>query len=95
MVQFPKAPRDADRPEPIAKVTPELPEDRGRRIRGRLHSAGRIEAIDGLEQTDGGDLDEVVNGLAAIGEPAGQSGGPWGMRKDQPFAQCQILRLPV
>ena len=94
MVQFPKPPRDANRPEPIAKVTPELPEDRGRRIRGELHTAGWIEAIDGLEQTDGRDLDKVVNGLAAIGEPAGQRGGPWGMRKDQMFAQCLILRLP-
>jgi len=95
IVQFPKPPRDADRPAPVAEVAPDLPDDRDRGIREKLHAAGRIEAIDRVEQSDRGDLDEVVDGLATIGELAGQIGCPWGMREHQLVAQRPILKLPV
>src|SRR5690606_3201674 len=37
-----------------------------------LHTAVEVEAVDRLDQTDGGDLGEVVEPLAAVAETAGE-----------------------
>ena len=57
--------RDADRPALVAEVALELAEDR-RHGEGRERGlARRVEAVDRLEQAERGDLDEVVELLAA------------------------------
>src|ERR671915_1675737 len=55
----------ANRPAAVAEVALELAEDRRHRERGERRGAVRLEAVDGLEQAERGDLDEVVERLAA------------------------------
>jgi hypothetical protein len=47
-------------------VALELPHDRGRgEARGRLSPSG-LEPLDGVQESDAGDLDEVLERLAAV-----------------------------
>jgi hypothetical protein len=70
---------DVNRPAPVAEVPLELAED-GRDGEGREGGAAlRIEAIDGLDESDACHLDEIVEGLC----PAGVAGGePPGQRHE-------------
>ena len=57
--------RDAHRPALVAEVALELAEDRRDGERGERGLARRVEAVDRLEQPERGDLDQVVERLAA------------------------------
>jgi len=59
-------------PAGVAKVPPDLAENRRRRVGGELQFAVRIEAVDRLQQTDRADLDDVLQGRAASGETPSQ-----------------------
>ena len=77
-VQLLHAARHADGPATIAEVPLQLAEDRRGGERRELQAPIRVEALDGLEQADQGDLDEVVALLAAIGEAARRGSAPAG-----------------
>ena len=65
-------PRHPDRPALVAEVPLDLPHDGRSRIRRELHTAPEVEPVDRLDQPDRGDLDEVVERLAAVAEPPGE-----------------------
>src|SRR5437868_14796945 len=50
----------------------QLPDDRGRRVRGELDLPFRLEPVDRLEQADARDLREIRDLLSASGEAAGE-----------------------
>ena len=68
--------RDAHGPAVVAEVALELAEDRGDGEGGEREAAAGVEAVDGLQQADRGDLVEVVAfgaaGRVAAGEVAGE-----------------------
>jgi hypothetical protein len=53
-------------------VALDLAEDGRRRVRREAHLAREVEALDRLHDPDAGDLDEVVERLAAAGVAARQ-----------------------
>ena len=65
-----KTTRDLDGPALVAEVALDLPHDRGRRVGGELDLAVDVEAVDSLDEADGPDLDQVVDRLTAVPEPA-------------------------
>ncbi len=69
--QLLQPPRHPDGPALVAEVALDLADDRGRRVGGELHAAIGVEAVDGLDEPDRADLDEVLEGLAAVAEAAG------------------------
>jgi hypothetical protein len=68
-LQFLCAPRDVDEPPGVAEVPLQLAQDGRRGVRRELEATLGIEAVDGLDEPDRADLDEVVHGLVAAGEP--------------------------
>ncbi len=50
----------------------DLADDGRRRVRGELHPALGIEAVNGLDKPDRRDLGQVVERLATVAEAAGQ-----------------------
>ena len=64
--------RDADRPALVAEVALDLAEDRRHRERRERRLAGRVEAVDRLQQPERRDLDQVVELLAAALVAAGE-----------------------
>ena len=89
------AARHADGPATVPEVPLQLAEDRGRGERRELEAPTRVEALDGLEQADQRDLDEVVALLAAIGEAAGEEVREWGVLLDELVPQTTVSRPPV
>jgi len=66
-----QAPRDAHGPAAVAEMPPDLPQDRRDGERGEAAPL-RVEPVDGVEQADRADLDEVVVGLPATPEALGE-----------------------
>ena len=66
--QLLEPPRHPDRPALVAEVALDLADDRRRRVRRELDAARRLEAVDGLDQPDRADLDQVLERLAAVAE---------------------------
>jgi len=64
--------RYADRPALVTKVALELTDDGGCGKGGELEPPFGVEALHRLEQTEGRHLDQIVEGDAAVGEPASQ-----------------------
>ena len=62
--------RHPDRPALVAEVALDLADDRRGRVRRELDAAVGVEAVDRLDQADRADLDEVLDRLAAVAEPA-------------------------
>ncbi len=58
---------NVQRPGAIAIVPAQLADDRRRGVRGQLDLTARIEAIERLEESDPGDLEQVVERLAPLG----------------------------
>ncbi len=87
--------RHAHRPALVAEVPLDLTDDRRGRVGGELHATVRVEAVDGLDQPDGGDLREVVQRLAAVAEPACQVLDERQVHAHQPVAQLRVLRTAV
>ena len=44
----------------------ELAQNRGHRVAGEHHLTRAVEAIDGLQQSDRGDLDEILDRLVGV-----------------------------
>ena len=68
--QLLQPPRHPDRPALVAEVALDLADDRRGGVRRELDAAVGVEAVDGLDQPDGADLDEVLERLAAVAEAA-------------------------
>jgi hypothetical protein len=87
--------RDAHRPALVAEVPLDLADDRRRRVRGELHTAVRVEAVDRLDQPDRGDLGEVVERLAAVAEAACEMLHERQVHADQLIAQLRVLGAAI
>ena len=55
----------------VAQVPPDLTLDTGRDVGGELLRALRVTAVDGADQPDGPDLNEILEALAPAREAAG------------------------
>jgi hypothetical protein len=71
----------------------ELADDGGRGVGRELDLPVGIEAVDGLDQADGGDLDQVVQRFTPAGEPAGQVLDQPQVPFDQPFPNGRVAFL--
>src|SRR5262245_23797980 len=71
--QFLQTTRNLYPPALIPEVPTDLPDDGRRRIASELTSAGRVVAVHRIDQSDHGDLGQVVNRLTAIAEPTSQA----------------------
>ena len=73
----------------------ELTQDRGHRERGELEPAVGLEALDRLQQTDEGDLTQVVERLAAVRKAPRQELGESHVLLDELVPEVAIARAPV
>ena len=90
-VEFLRAARHAYRPRLVAEVALELAFDGRGRERRELEPAIGIEAFDRFQHAEVGDLQEVVERLAAVGEPAREMRRQRLVRLDQFVAQSSDL----
>jgi len=67
--------RDAHRPRAVAEVALDLAEDGGDGVAGERDLAVEVEAVDGLDQPERGDLHEVVERLLRALVTTGQLAG--------------------
>ena len=88
-------PRQAHGPAAVAEVPLQLAENRRRRVGGEPQAAVGIEAVDGLDEAEHGDLDQVVGRLAAVGEAVGQAVGQAAVRLDKLLGECRIAAVEV
>jgi hypothetical protein len=75
--------RNPDVPTLVAEMAAQLTEDGGHGIPGEAAAPRGIEAVDRLDQADGGHLVQVLVGLAAALEPPGGVLGHRQMEPDQ------------
>ena len=87
-----RAAGDVDQPARVAEVPFDLAQDRRRGVGGELQPPVGIEAVDCLDQTDGADLDEVVERLVAAGEASGEIDDERQVRADELVAQRLLGR---
>ncbi|GAA2436034.1 hypothetical protein GCM10010405_18960 [Streptomyces macrosporus] len=66
--QFLEAARNAHGPAGVPEEALDLPDDVGDGERGELHLPVQVEPVDGLDQPDGADLDDVVHRLGPVAE---------------------------
>jgi hypothetical protein len=59
--------RDADRTDSVAEVPLDLADDAGNRVRREIDPSLEVEPVDGVDQADRADLDEVLERLPAPG----------------------------
>jgi len=69
-------------PPVVAEVALDLAAYGAGRVGRELNPAIRVEAVDRLQQAQHGDLDQVVEGLASIGESSGDGPGQTGVGHD-------------
>src|SRR5438128_10233748 len=74
-VQLLQSPRHLDRPALVAEMPLYLADDRGRGVGREFDAALDVEAVDRFDESDGADLDEVVDRFDAGGEPDGKIAG--------------------
>ncbi len=67
-------------------MAPDLPEDRRRRERVKVRAPACVEAINGLDESDHGDLFEVVDRFPSIGIATGEGPGELPVLEDQGLA---------
>src|SRR5439155_15820888 len=92
-VQLLQTTRHAHRPALVPEVPLQLADDGWRGVGGELDLAIGVEPVDRLDQADRGDLDQVVQRLAAAGEPPGQVFDQAEMSLDQLLSQGGVVRL--
>ncbi len=78
-------------PDPVAEVALQLAEDRRRGEGGEGDAALGIEAVDGVEQAQVGDLEQVVEGLARAAVAQRQALGESHVAANQLFAHGGIV----
>jgi hypothetical protein len=88
-------PGHPDRPPLVPEVALQLADDRRGGVGRELEAPVRVEPVDRLQQAQGGDLDQVVERLAAVGEPPGQILGQPHVGGDEVVAQGAVARLGV
>ncbi len=74
---------DPDPPAVVPEVALQLAQDGRGGIAAERHPPPRVVRVDRLDQAVAGDLDEVVERLAPVGEPPGQSHGERPVHLDQ------------
>src|SRR5207237_530444 len=82
-------------PALVAEVALQLTDDRRGGERRELQPPARIEPLDGLQQPEEGDLDEVLDRLAPVLESAGEVLGQADLRGDDLVAQRLVAALAV
>src|SRR3954469_1681413 len=83
------------RPRVVAVVALELADDRRDRVRGELAAALGVEALDGAQQADARDLDEVVERLGAAAVAAGEAAGERHEALDELVAGAEVAEACV
>src|SRR5918997_2798989 len=86
---------DPHRPALVTEVTFDLTEDVRGRVGGELDLPVYIEAVHRFYQADGGDLDQIVEGLPAACELAGQELGQRKLLLDDPLAGVLVAVLVI
>src|ERR671920_1143406 len=86
---------DPHRPALVTEVAFDLAEDVRGRVGGELDLPVYIEAVHRLYQADGGDLDQIVQGLPAACELAGQKLSQGKLFLDDPLAGVLVPLLVV
>ena len=76
-------------------MTLQLTDDRRCRVRRELEAAIGVEPVDRFQQADGRDLDQVVERLAAVGEPSREVLGQTEVSCDELVAQRGVARRGV
>ena len=87
-------PGHAHRPRVVAEVALDLALDRAPGERRERHVAVGLEAVDGLDEGEEGDLAEVVVARAAPSEAPGDVGGEAHVPLDELVAQAPAARAP-
>jgi hypothetical protein len=88
------AARDAHLPAEVSEVPTELAEDGRHGERRELGAAARIEPLDGLDQADPSDLEEIVVRLAPADVPPGASLRQSLVVDEQPVGRARRPRRP-
>ena len=84
--------RYVDGADVVAEVPLDLADDGGHREGRELHAAVRVEAVDGVDQPDGADLDDVLHRLVAAAEAGGGVPHERQVGLDQRAAHPGVLR---
>src|SRR5215211_2375873 len=95
LAQLLQAPRYSHRPTLVTEVAFDLTENVRGRVGGELDLPVYIEAVHRLYQADGGDLDQIVQGLPAACELAGQELGQRKLFLDDPLAGVLVAVLVI
>lgn len=88
--QLSQAPRRFECPRLVAEVALDLPQDRRNRIGDEAHAARGIEAIQGKDEADIGDLNQILLGHRAAVEPARQVTDDPTMHEDEAGSQAGV-----
>ena len=91
-MQFLEPPRHLDRPAVVPEVPADLAHDRRHRERHEVRTGVDVEPDDRVHQADPGDLDQIVAGLAAAVEAAGDVIGQRQASLDDAVALALELR---
>jgi hypothetical protein len=59
--------RDVHSPRLVAEVPPDLSDDRGDCVTCEIHSTVDVEAVDGLDEPDRADLNEILERFPSTG----------------------------
>ena len=94
-MQLLDAARDTYRPALVAEVPLELAHDGGRSERRELKTAIGFEALHRLQEPDERDLTEIVEWLAAVGEPAREEVGETHVVLDEVIAKRAVPGAPI
>ena len=87
--------RDPHGPRGVAEVAPQLPHHRGDGERGERHADIGVEPLGRLEDAEHADLDEIVERLSPVVEPAGTVDRNPAVLLDQVVPQLTIAGRPV
>src|SRR5207247_6712831 len=90
-----QSPRHLHRPALVPEVPLDLAHDGGRGKCRELQAPLRLEALDGLQQSDIADLDDVLERLAPVAEFFGQKDHQIVEQLDKLLADLWILRLLI
>ena len=85
--------RRAHVPGRVAEVAPQLAEDRRHGVGREREPALRVPAVDGLDEADGGDLDQVVERLAGAPVAQRERAGERHVALDQLLARAFVAAL--
>ena len=91
--QFLHTSRHLHRPRRVTEVASYGAQDRGNGVRGESGTTLGVELVDGLDQSDGRDLRDVLDGLSAIGVSTREVVDEWHVRLNELIADCGPLGI--